>query len=51
MSPPLKTASMYCHMFCTMSHISMISDTVLSFMIHVPTSSLNGAEYRFVAVE
>lgn len=51
MSPPLNTASMYTHMFCTTSHISMISPTVDSFAIHSWTSSLNGAEYRFVAMD
>ena len=35
MSPPLKTASMYIHMFCTCIHISMISLTVDSFTIHL----------------
>ena len=50
MSPPLNTASMYIHMFCTTSHISITSPTVDSLMIHVVTSSLNGALYRFVAM-
>ena len=43
MSPPLKTASMYIHMFCTMSHCSTISLTVLSFTIQPVTSSLQQA--------
>ena len=51
MSPPLNTASMYIHMFCTTSHISTISDTVDSLAIHSATSSLNGAEYLFVAID
>ena len=32
MSPPLNTASMYCHMLCTVSHCSMVSLTVDSLL-------------------
>ena len=43
MSPPEKTASMYVQAACTPSHISTISDTTDSLVIHVSTSSLKGA--------
>jgi hypothetical protein len=36
---------MYIHMFCTISHCSMTSDTVLSLTIQFWTLSLNGALY------
>ena len=50
MSPPLNTASMYCHMFWTVVHCSTISLTVESLLIQLCTSSLNGSEYRLVAM-
>jgi hypothetical protein len=39
---------MYIHMFCTMSHCSMISDTVLRVTTQFWTDSLKGALYLWV---
>ena len=38
-------------MFCTTSHISTTSPTVLSFAVHSTTASLNGALYLLVAID
>jgi hypothetical protein len=43
MSPPLNTASMYCHMLCTVSHCSKVSPTAASRPAHAATPSRNGA--------
>lgn len=42
---PEKTASMYCHRFCTASHCSVTSLTVDSLPIQLETASRKGALY------